>query len=179
MLRSEFSTSLLSYLMSLCRGCFDYIVGWGQAGFYPYLAASLMKKLSEKVFVECYSMIRCLPQILKEEEGLGNHSSVLLFTPNFGLEYFWTSPGLRPFGEAISIQCPGCSALKSLKATITGEGRYNVKCKFKCGWNRRYTVKMDANLRLKTSGENNWGQRLIYGGWKEIDAAGKGPRREL
>jgi hypothetical protein len=152
-------------------------VGWGQAGFYPYLASSLMMKLSEKLFVECYSMVHCLPQILKEEEGLGSHSSVLLFTPLFGLEYSWTSSFLRPFGEIFPVQCPKCFALKSIQSRVTSAASYTLTCKAKCSWRKDCAVKMGPEWRMAKGDGEIWRTLLVYGLWEEVDAFRRAPRR--
>src|SRR5271168_939939 len=72
-------------------------------------------KLCHKVFIECFSVIHVLPDFLSEEEGLGAHTSVVFLSPSIGIRYFWCNRAVCLCGDKVSLQCPKCLAIKTLK----------------------------------------------------------------
>jgi|SRR5215510_10002501 len=169
----------IPWLTLLSRSYFNYVIGFSQAAFLPCFATTLLKKVSEKVFVECYSLLHCLPPILKEEVGLGCHTNIWLFTPEFGMEFFWTSIHRHPFGEAIPAQCPRCGTLRRPKASLLGKRTYRLTCMSKCGWKETHKVQWGPEWRLDRVDDNSWGQRLVYGEWENVESMNKAPRREF
>jgi len=164
----------------LNRDNFNYVIGFSQADFLPYTATALLKKVTEKLFVECYSLVRCLPELLQEEVGLGCHTDVLLFTPTFGIKFFWASMDRRPFGHTIPSQCPGCHALKWPKVSLPSNLlSYHLTCRVKCGWKEEHTVDGDPSWRLDKVSKNFWGQKLLYGRWQDVEAIKRAPRQEF
>jgi len=155
-------------------------MGFSQPNFLPYTATALLKKVTEKLFVECYSLLRCLPELLKEEVGLGCHTDVLLFTPTFGIKFFWTSTDRRPFGQTIPSQCPGCWSLKWPRVSLSSNNlTYRLTCRVKCGWKEEHAVEWDPSWRLSQVDKNSWGERLVYGRWQDVVAVQKAPRGEF
>jgi hypothetical protein len=86
-----------------------------QHNFFPHFATSLLMKLAQKMFIECFSVLRALPKLLKEEAGLGAHTSIVVLAPTFRLNYFWMHDGIRPYGAEIALQCPSCAVIQQLE----------------------------------------------------------------
>ena len=96
-------------------------------------------------------MLRILPDILKEEEGLGAHSSVLVLSHRFAVEYFWVHKDLRPFGDTLTLQCPKCFAIRTLtfKLLDNKSGEFQASCH--CGWTDQKLSGKGNALMLKGS----------------------------
>jgi hypothetical protein len=135
-------------------------------------------KLVHKVFIECFSAIRVLPDILGEEEGLGAHSAVFLLTPTFGIQYFWCHPDVRPFGEKLSLQCPSCRVLRSVRVEMGRMGKGILEASCSCGWSHLSTpVKGDVILPPVLGKKMvGWGNSMIYGSRADLLALWNAPR---
>jgi hypothetical protein len=160
------------------RRYFNCIISFQAANFYPHLASTFLMKLVHKVFIECYSVIQVLPDILREEEGLGAHASVLLFAPTFGIRYFWCHPDIRPLGETLPLQCPSCSVLRSVRFELglTSPGSLEVFCH--CGWSESTTLPEGDVVLPSAVGKKiiGWGNSMIYGTRAELQEARNAPR---
>ena len=122
-------------------------------------------------------MLRILPDILKEEEGLGAHTSVLLLSHRFALEYLWVHKDLRPFGDTFAVQCPKCFAICSLtfKLLDSRSGEYQASCQ--CGWtDQKFSGKGDASMLKGSQGSTAWASRILYGTPTIVDEVRKLPR---
>jgi hypothetical protein len=141
------------------------------------LATPLLIKLVIKNFVECFSVIRILTDLLKEEEGLGAHTSIILLLPFLGLEYVWWHKDICPLGEMVSLQCPICRAIRTLTINVdTGKpGAYNVSCL--CGWKgRKQSARVDLDMSGMRGKDSGWGKRLVYGSPISYQTIWKAPR---
>ena len=122
-------------------------------------------------------MLRILPDILKEEEGLGAHSSVLVLSHRFAVEYFWVHKDLRPFGDTLTLQCPKCFAIRTLtfKLLDNKSGEFQASCH--CGWtDQKLSGKGDALMLKGSQGSTGWASRLLYGTPAIVDEVWKLPR---
>ena len=134
-------------------------------------------KLIIKNFIECFSVIRIIPELLREEEGLGAHTSVKVFSPFVGFEYVWWHRDLRPLGDSISPQCPICHAVRTLTigTEIAKPGMYSVSCV--CGWEgKKQMGKLNLDLSATGGGIMGWGKRLLYGTPASFQTIWKAPR---
>ena len=135
-------------------------------------------KLAVKTYIECFSISRIVPDLLKEEEGLGAHTSVITLSPSFGLEFFWCHKTLRPLGELIPLQCPKCAVLRSMTFTMVGQrvGTYKAFCP--CGFMVEKDAKIaDATLPQAADGSViGWGSRLWFGSPVAANKAWNAPR---
>ena len=142
------------------------------------MATPFLMKLMIKTYIECFSISRILPDLLKEEEGLGVHTSILTLCPSFGLEYFWCHKSLRPLGELIPLQCPKCAVLRSMTFTTVGQraGTYKALCP--CGLTVEKDAKIaDAKLPQTADGSiTGWGSRLWFGSPVAVSKAWDAPR---
>src|SRR5215470_19866303 len=93
---------------------FKYIIGYTDHDFLPHHATSLSMKLCHKLFIECFSVLRALPDLLKEEEGLGAHTGVILLSTSIAVRYFWCHVSIRPWGAKVALQCPHCYVLRMM-----------------------------------------------------------------
>src|SRR5262245_45564208 len=158
---------------AILRNHFNYIVGYTERNFSPHAATSLSMKLCHKLFVECFSMTRSLPELLKEEEGLGAHTGVVLLSQLFGVRYFWCHRSIRPLGEKVSLQCAQCRAIKTLSFLSTGlAGKFKVRCR--CRFDCEHLVNHKGVLFPE--GGIGWGRAFIYGSEKEYQDVRNAPR---
>jgi len=123
-------------------------------------------------------MIRILPELLKEEEGLGIHTSVLLLMPTFSLKYFYCHKEIRPFGDRISLQCGGCNAVRTLEFAVEDgqTSQYSWICI--CGWEDTQRLRLQNPVFLKpTNGAIiGWANQLLFGTRSTVDMVWKLPR---
>ena len=152
---------------------FNHIIGFGQANFFPHLAIPFLTKLIIKNFIECFSILRILPDLLKEEEGLGAHTSILLLSHRFALEYIWVHHQLCPFSDAVALQCPKCYAIQTLtfKLLDSKSGSYQASCP--CGWADKKPSCLGDTLLPK--GPTGWATCLLYGTLAIVDGIWKLP----
>jgi hypothetical protein len=122
-------------------------------------------KLCHKVFIECFSVIRVLPDLLSEEEGLGAHTGVVVLSPSIGIRYFWCNRTIRPCGDKVSLQCPNCLGVKTIRFSGAGKGRYNVKCL--CQWAQECDA--DSTFATYPDDGNGWGKQMLYGTDKDFE----------
>jgi hypothetical protein len=135
-------------------------------------------KLVIKIFIECFSMIRILPDLLSEEEGLGIHTSVILFTATFGLRYFYCHKAFRPFGERIALQCQKCLGVRTLTFQIVPGDNHAYTRSCQCGWQDRRNLDLQDTIWPKSSdgGIVGWANQVMYGSRGDVEAAWKAPR---
>ena len=76
--------------------------------------------------------------------------------------YDWTHLTMRPYGEDIGLQCPGCGSLSSRKGTLMKDDIILVTCdKADCPWSKAFYPPMTGVKKL-TLGENGrWRRREV------------------
>jgi hypothetical protein len=130
-----------------------------------------MMKLAQKLFIECFSMVRILPDILKEEEGLGAHTAVILASQTFGIRYFWCHPSVRPLGINKAPQCPNCHAVRTLSFTslTTGSRDFTISCN--CGWVEELSMGNPKAIlpKVMNGAVIGWANELLYGMKADVD----------
>jgi len=154
------------------RRQFKCIIGYTEENFLPHHATSFSMKLCHKLFIECFSIIHALPDLLQEEEGLGAHTGVVLLSTSIGVRYFWCHKSVRPCGDKIPLQCPVCYAIRTLKFAGSASGAYNVRCQ--CGHKMECTAKNSP--ALYPEGGTGWGKQICYGTEADYQAAWSAPR---
>jgi hypothetical protein len=125
-------------------------------------------------------MSHVLPALLKEEEGLGAHTSVVLLYRTFGLVYFWCHSEFRPYGDKIALQCKRCYVVRKLTfRTLQKAWSYKVRCK-QCKWELERTVDIKNGIPPNVSNGSviGWGNRLLYGERSEVEAMRNAPRED-
>jgi hypothetical protein len=147
------------------------VFGFSEDNFLPRHAASFMMKACEKFFIECYSPLHILPELLREEKGLGSHTGVMVFCPFFALEYLWFQSKIRPWGEKVCMQCKACHRLKSLSFERF-RGKHRANCK--CGASR--LIKVHKSMASFAKSEEGWASRFVYGEQSDVDSVKKAPR---
>jgi hypothetical protein len=139
---------------------FNYIFGYSEEYFLPHHATSLAMKLCQKLFIECFSVLRTLPDLLQEEEGLGAHTGVVVLSTSIAVRYFWCHRSIRPCGDKVSHQCPQCFAIRTLSFSPgRSSGAYVMRCR--CGWQKEHDVSLPHTV-YPDSG-TGWGRQLLYG----------------
>jgi hypothetical protein len=158
---------------SAIRNKFKSTIGYTSHTFLPQYATSFCMKLSHKLFIECFSIIRVLPELLKEEEGLGTHTGVVLLSTSIGIRYFWCHTSIRPCGDLVALQCPKCYVLRALTFSAGGSaGTYKAQCP--CGWS---DVKVAQILPASyPPGGNGWGRQMLYGAEPDFQRVWNAPR---
>jgi hypothetical protein len=155
------------------RNKFNYIIGYSEDYFLPHHATSLSMKLCQKLFVECFSVLRALPDLLREEEGLGAHTGVVVLSASFGARYFWCHKSIRPWGVKVALQCPQCFAVRTLSFSAGGSsGTYIVRCR--CGWHEECDVGL-SNV-FYPDGGNGWARQILYGTEADFQRVRNAPR---
>jgi hypothetical protein len=115
-------------------GFFNYIIGFKLQIFIPHTATTLLVKFTQKHFIECFSVLHTLPSLLKEEEELGIHTSVIILSQSFGLSYFWCHNTIHPYSNKIPLQCPHPTRNVIQKLQFKNMKTWVYKCNCKCGW---------------------------------------------
>lgn len=157
---------------SSIRQKFKYIIGYTERDFLPHQATSLSMKLCHKLFIECFSVLRALPDLLEEEEGLGAHTGVVLLSTSIAVRYFWCHKTIRPCGDKVPLQCPACYVLRMLNFSAgDSAGKYIVRCR--CGWQRECDV---GFIGLFPPGGIGWGRQLLYGTEVDFQRVWNSPR---
>jgi len=138
------------------------------------MTTSFALKLCTKLFIECFSMVRALPGLLNEEEGLGAHTGVVLLARTFGVTYFLCNKNYRPMGVKIPLQCPECLAVKTLRGAPGSPGYLEVLCVgCKSGW------KLEAPVTVRYPEEaNGWARQFVFGGDDEYGKVWNAPRSQ-
>lgn len=155
------------------RKHFKYTIGYTSHTFLPQHATSFSMKLCQKLFIECFSVIRALPDLLKEEEGLGAHTGVVLLSNSIGVRYFWCHTSIRPCGDIIALQCPKCYALRTLKFSAgESSGTYRAECR--CRWSKDFVAQISP--ALYPPGGNGWGRQMLYGTEADFQRVWNAPR---
>lgn len=119
-------------------------------------------------------MVRVLPGLLNEEEGLGAHTGVVLLGRTFGVRYFFCNKNYRPMGIKIPLQCRECSAIKTLRGTPGAPGYLEVVCA-SCKIDSRLEVPMA--VRYPEEG-NGWAHQFFFGGEREYSEVWNAPRSQ-
>ena len=145
------------------RKYFNQIIGFTEKNFVPHMSTTFLVKLTQKIFIECFSVIRSLPSLLKEEEGLGAHTSVILLSPTFGLRYFWCHDTVRPYGDNIP-QCT-CGRVRQFRCDTINQSQWTYKLTCSCGWTKVKDATIPkAVLPKAVNGKVvGWGDQLLYG----------------
>ena len=165
----------MSVLYSVLRKTFKYVIGYSEKQFYPHLATSFQMKLCQKLFIECFSVLRAVPGILTEEEGLGAHASVIVAHSKIGIRYFWCHNQIRPFGDAIPLQCPNCMVVRAFKfRPLENSSKYEVKCQ-NCQWVKNRDILHLERKGFPTSG-TGCGHEIIYGTKGDMESMYNAPR---
>ena len=152
---------------------FNYIFGYSEDHFLPHHATSLSMKLCQKLFIECFSVLRTLPDLLQEEEGLGAHTGVVVLSTSVAIRYFWCHRSIRPCGDKVAHQCPRCYAIRTLTFSLGGpSGVYVARCR--CGWNKEHDVRIPGAV-YPDSG-TGWARHLLYGTEEDFQRARSAPR---
>jgi hypothetical protein len=159
-------------------GFFNYIIGFKSQDFVPHTATTLLTKFTQKHFIECFSVLRSLPSLLKEEEELGSHTSVIVLSQSFGLSYFWCHDTICPYGDKIPLQCldPTCNVIQKLKFKNVKTWVYKRTCK--CGW----TIVKDATIpnavlpKAANGQTKGWGNELLYGTRARVEEVQQAPK---
>jgi hypothetical protein len=73
-------------------GSFKYIIGFEGPHLFPHMAKILMMQLTQKVFIECFSVLRILPDLLDDEEELGYHTAIHVISSTISLHYVFYDP---------------------------------------------------------------------------------------
>jgi hypothetical protein len=121
-------------------------------------------KLCHKLFIECFSVLRALPDLLKEEEGLGAHTGVLLLSTSIAVRFFWCHKSIRPWGDKVALQCCHCYVRRMLKFSPTmSAGQYKIECG-SCERKEEHNV---GYFAVFPEGGMGWGRQLLYG--TEVD----------
>lgn len=158
---------------STIRKHFKYTIGYTSHTFLPQHATSFSMKLCQKLFIECFSVIRALPELLKEEEGLGAHTGVVLLSTSIGVRYFWCHTSIRPCGDIIAFQCPNCYALRTLTFSA-GESSGTYKAQCRCGWSKAVVAHIFP--ALYPPGGNGWARQMLYGSEGDFQRVWNAPR---
>lgn len=154
------------------RRKFKSIIGYTEQDFLPHQATAFSMKLCHKLFIECFSITRCLPNLLNEEEALGAHTSVILLISSLGFRYFWCHKAYRPFGDKVPLQCPDCFAIRTLSFSSGSEEKYTVRCR--CGWRKECVPKISP--ALYPEGGIGWARTILYGTADDVERVSKAPR---
>jgi|ERR1700678_1208029 hypothetical protein len=164
------------YLLSnscIYRAHFKCIIGYSGRDFSPHYATAFSMKLCQKLFIECFSAVRAVPELLKEEEGLGAHTGVIMLLPSIGVQYFWCHDSIRPCGEQFPLQCPECLAIRTLRFSKTKDPwRFAARCI--CGWRMEHNTGK-INVKFPESGKG-WGSEMLYGSEQDLEVLRKAPR---
>lgn len=78
---------------------------------------------------------------VRDNELLGPHSDLVCFEckkENGSViatvtRYFWSHPGLQPYGNSLPTQCPRCHGLRTWGVAEKTENKILLKCKAGCG----------------------------------------------
>ena len=154
------------------RARFTHIIGYTEKDFIPHYTTTFSMKLCHKVFIECFSVLRVLSELLEEDQGLGAHTGVVVLSPSVGVRYFWCNKSLRPCGDIVPLQCPNCFALRVLRFSSAGPGRYKAKCH--CQWEQEYSPTITSAI-FPVSG-NGWAREMLYGGEADFQRVLSAPR---
>ena len=73
---------------------------------------------------------------LRDDEELGAHTGLLCFESKkhessittTTSRYIWSHPGLKPFGNVLPIQCPGCWGLRTWSVRKKTADDIHLKC---------------------------------------------------
>ena len=104
------------------------MIGFGQESFYPHYATFFIAKAAIRYFVE-NAPVGKISDALQDDTTLASHSPVYILTKEFGIEYKWHHHKLRPWGQAIPLQCTLCNSIKKLKFTAHATNKIVAKCK--------------------------------------------------
>jgi hypothetical protein len=130
-------------------------------------------KLCQKLFIECFSVLRTLPDLLQEDEGLGAHTGVVVLSTSVAARYFWCHKSIRPWGERIALQCPVCFAIRTLSFSEgDSSGKYVARCR--CGWQSECGVRVPDVLY--PDGGTGWARQILYGTQEDFKRVRNAPR---
>ncbi|KAI1782347.1 hypothetical protein LXA43DRAFT_1104222 [Ganoderma leucocontextum] len=74
--------------------------------------------------------------------------------------YDWTHLTMRPHGEDIGLQCPGCGSLSSRKGTLTNDNVIVVACeKAGCVWSKTFAPPTTGIKKLTLGEKGRWRRR--------------------
>jgi hypothetical protein len=122
--------------------------------------------------------MRALPSLLEEEKGLGAHTSVILLTRTFGLDFFWCNSEIRPWGDKALLQCSKCHAVRTLKFKAGRQrGIYEFCCN-KCKEKGEKNVLIKDGILPKAANGSGWGNKLIYGRRSDVQDNYDAPRKD-
>jgi len=130
-------------------------------------------KLCHKLFIECFSVLRALPDLLQEEEGLGAHTGVVVLSKSIAIRYFWCHPSRRPFGNKVSHQCPECLAIRTL-AFSAGPSPQSYVSRCRCTWQVESVVSLPG-VTFPVGG-NGWARQILYGTEEDFQRVKSAPR---
>jgi hypothetical protein len=74
---------------------------------------------------------------IRDDERLGLHSDLLCFnskkdgftTAVTTTRYFWSHPGVKPFGNPLPIQCPACRGVQTWEVVTKSKDKIVLKCR--------------------------------------------------
>jgi acetone carboxylase gamma subunit len=116
----------------------------------------------KKVFVEKFTLEKVLPALLREEEGLGAHTSVLNLSAQVGERYTWSHPDIKPMGVALDLQCQQCGRLRSLDVS-RGDENITVVCAHpECGHSFNIPSSRWKFKRAKNMHQAEWGVQKLW-----------------
>ncbi|KAJ7127766.1 hypothetical protein C8R44DRAFT_733191 [Mycena epipterygia] len=142
---------------------FQYALGFTAAHFMPAAANGFLQETIHSFVVTGHA--KKFRHILASNYELGIHSDVLMYFPKRKVyRYVWTHPLLRPYGHAVTPQCPRCRRLSAYVIKTHTEDKIQLACRH-CDhcktYNRGDLQPLDGPWSKRDKGVGgNW-----YGQW--------------
>jgi hypothetical protein len=98
------------------RGLFSQVLGFSASRFMPTFTVPFISGFVYSRFL--YKRTR-LESTIYEHQVLGAHTDVVCFEysrenqSTTVTKYVWSHPGLKPYGQTLETQCPGCKGLRT------------------------------------------------------------------
>jgi hypothetical protein len=90
----------------------------------------LLFKVTQRVIVRGFEFKQALEFTLKCTDDLGMHSNILHLSSAGVCKYIWAQKDSQPWGQRLSLQCPGCGVFNSwVMVYLSATKAYSVQCK--------------------------------------------------